>query len=472
MEKCQNYRCINLAAITCKCFGQLNFFCEFHIADHIKIPGDTHKTCHISNQEQNKELITSKTIEYIEKLNEIQNQLEEEKKKLISEITNDYDTLIWDLAEKRFKLEKILISNFNCGKKDYFSKLSQKTEKEIKEEVQKWDLPHKHHRDIGIEEKISKYLVMEDNYAPVFREMNNMIIAEKKINTIDIKCLKFSENVENSDSINISASFLFSCQISDNLVFCAYGADKRGQVPTMNHYFLYNFSKSELIKLRKLQKDCRNMCGTVYTNKEIFIFGGLQIPNKQIDYDNLDNDFIITSRSPLDSVIRFKLSSNEIEKLSVCMPQASETTACVINSEIYLTGLCMNKVYKFSANDLKFEDLGLNVRQYTRKVLLAYKNQIYLISGDDLLRKSGKRQMWKQIGTVVLLSLTHVQSHVIREKFIYFTDGKTIWRLDTETGMLNLHEPEHKSYKFKYNEGSESPSDCYKKIKICESYYK
>ena len=80
--------------------------------------------------------------------------------------------------------------------------------------------------------------------------------------------------------------------------------------------------------------------------------------------------------------------------------------------------------------------------------------------------------MWKKIGTAVLLPKVHVQSHVIRDSYIFFTDGKMIWRLDTETGMLSQHQSEHRSYKFNYNEGSESPSDCYKKIKISESTYK
>ena len=259
MENCQNYGCSNQSAIRCKCFGQTNYFCKLHIADHIKIPGDTHKTRHISNQEQSKDLILSKSIEYIEKLHETRNQLEEDKRKLITEITNDYDTLIWDIAEKIFKIRRALESNFNYDKKDYICKLSQKTENQIKEELNKWIPPHKHNRSIGIEEKMSRYLVMDDNSAPLFREMNRMISAEKKNNSIDIKCLKFDENIESSDTINIAASFSFSCQISENLVFCGYGPEKRGQVPTMNHYFIYNFSKLNYESCKKTVETCAQL---------------------------------------------------------------------------------------------------------------------------------------------------------------------------------------------------------------------
>jgi hypothetical protein len=480
MENCEYEhprRCTNKAYFVCKCLESEHFFCSIHIKVHIDFPAPSHNTMINPRLTENKELITKKSLEHIEQLNVFQQDLEQDKEALIKKIEEIYEKGIEELNKRKQQLidfirvedDTILDKN-----KDYLNSLVHLRKENVIRELNTWTLPQKNNHYQAFLDQKNIDIIVDGNSAPYYKEPSCLLsafIVQNQESPIRIMEYNFEEFRQDYEISKMKARYIFSCQLSEDLIFCGFGSSPKTQIPTVNNYLIYNKLKNDHIRLKKIKGDCRYLCASIYLNNKVFVFGGGSIQREQINYETWNLEEAVKSQGVwLDSILRFNLETNETEKLLVKMPCGSETTGCVINSDMFITGYSMNRVYNFYPYQQFFQDSGLQVHDEYRKVLIPFKNQLFLVCGDEISKRSLKnRGNWKLILSTSLLTDGHVHNYAVHNNSIYMTNGYQIWSFNVVTRNFKVIRNVYESVKFECGNVKDCPPECVKKPKLNES---
>ena len=300
--------------------------------------------------------------------------------------------------------------------------------------------------------------------------------------TMKLSIYKLTKVMLNLCFISCSSTFFHtnSCQISNNLIFISA---LKTESNNLEKVFFYSSENSGILKIKDSGFEPRYMSGTVFCKFEIFLFGGCKlggVENNELEcneeyYGDLNDKNLWVSLA-----CKYNLINKEWVRISN-LPVASEVSSILmdktfnfnvkdsieksfsINSEnlILLTGFRMTKVFTYSPNRDKYEELESVFEANKYKTLLKHQNKTFLLYNKTISLQKPSKSTWKKIGFFTFLKDCHITHQITRKDCIIFTNNTQIWSFNTNSIEIIELQPPQTHYVFHTN--THSP---YKKSKI------
>ena len=397
MQKCSfEGGCKGRVVWACKCTSPYLYFCDEHLLNHGRTPGEHHLECIIVelNRIQTK-IVLPKLKDFIKYLKRCRKDVIDNAKILIECIENETRKSL-NLIKELAKVSVDLISERSINKENY-------------ERIQCCtDLNHNYISDDVENIKLSiKNLYGSYNFEGIWKECTQVIFSRSDaggLQAIDLNIFKLS-NLDYAPKIGPHCN---TCKVNQNTYFLHGGSINGGH---RAEAYLINIKDENYEKLKN--GPTQIMSGSALKNNKVYIFGGY------------------TGNQETTACHTFDLKYKEWKSISA-LPQASRSiTAAIIGDNIILSGIQFNCCYSY--NDSTFTNI-LNLPYNEYKIVC--EGWIYVT---PVLYENQDRNFSKWISHNVISCNPFLWTYCVFKKnefFYFFEQGNRLLRVNTKLKKL------------------------------------
>lgn len=479
MTECSIENCSTKAEFLCKCLKTMPKFCESHISQHLKIEA-RHRPINLNLSSEKLNKIIKKAEKINSSLSDLEAALTLEKTEMIQKLSENYDICIQVLKNKQERLKNSLNPNtLDLKSRNYIQTISKFSEKDLKIELKSWKTPKFSTFFPKMRKIMSLGTVLNEDFPPYFQDFSSFMWINVNNNP---GIYKFDfDDVVTVNRLKVLDKFLFvnTCQLNNELIFVSAGTADSNKEKN----FLFNSRIGEMVKIRGFSSEARNLLGTVFTDFEVYLFGGCKNVHQKggLKLEEMHVDELCCGMIWASSASKYNILTKEWKKLSD-LPLASEISSISLQkvkslnhqnpipnsvspqSLILLTGYKLIKIFQYSPFTDTYEETPSIFEDNKFKTLLTYQSSVYLLYNKTIKQQKTSNSNWKTIGYFTFLKDCHISHQAVRADCIIFTNNQQIWSFNTNSIEIKELHPYQTHYIFDSN--TQSP---HKKMKISDS---